>query len=53
MAPQYQTLSYPDYVSVREGVATRLDLAAFIRVFQTLAEGEWPTRIQGELVSGN
>jgi predicted permease len=51
-APQYQTLSYPDYVAVREALATRVDLAAFVRVFQTLADGQRATRVQGELVSG-
>src|SRR5215208_5230273 len=50
-APQYQTLSYPDYVAVREALATRVDLAAFVRVFQTLADGQRATRAQGELVS--
>jgi hypothetical protein len=52
-APQYQTLWNPDYVTVREAVANRLDLAAYVRVFQTLADGEWPTRVQGELASDN
>ena len=52
-APQYQTLSYRDYMTVRDALATRLELAAFVRVFQTLADGQWATRVQGELVSGN
>ena len=51
-APQYQTLSFPDYVTVRDALAPRLELAAFVRVFQTLADGQWATRVQGELVSG-
>jgi hypothetical protein len=50
-APQYQTLSYPAYVTVRDALAPRLDLAAFVRVFQTLADGQWATRVQGELDS--
>jgi predicted permease len=52
-APQYQTLSYPDYVNLRDAVKDRVDVAAFFRVFQTFGGGEWPSRVQGELVSGN
>jgi hypothetical protein len=34
-APQFQTLSYPDYVTVRDAAQRRVDVAAFVRVCQT------------------
>ena len=52
-APFYQTLSYPDYRDVRDRLSDRVDLAAFVRIANTLGGGEWPTRVGGELVSGN
>ena len=52
-APRFQTLSFPDYSTLRDRVQDGLDLAAFVRVFDTLRAGEFPTRVQGELVSGN
>ena len=52
-APYYQTLSYPDYLDVRERLRGRVDLAAFVRVETTLAGGKWPARVWGELVSGS
>jgi predicted permease len=51
--PFYQTLSYPDYLQVRDRLNDALELAALVRVENTLGGGEWPTRIAGELVSGN
>ena len=51
--PFYQTLSYPDYVQVRERLDDALELAALVRVENTIGGGEWPTRLTGELVSGN
>ncbi len=50
--PFYQTLSYPDYVQVRDRLDDALELAALVRVENTLGGGEWPTRLTGELVSG-
>ena len=52
-APFYQTLSYPDYVDIRDRLRDRVELAALVRVENTLSGGEWPTRAWGELVSGN
>ena len=52
-APQFQTLSYPDYADLRAGVEDAVDLAAFVRVFHTVNSGGIPGRLQGELVSGN
>jgi predicted permease len=52
-APFFQTLSYPDYVDIRDRVRDRVELAALVRVENTLAGGEWPTRVWGELVTGN
>src|SRR4051812_42310699 len=52
-APQYQTLSYPDFVDVRDRLRAGVDLAALVRIEATLAGGDWPTRVWGELVTGN
>src|SRR5262245_21797126 len=52
-APQYQTLSYPDYTELRDRLKRGVDLAAFVRIEGTLAGGEWPVRVMGELVSGS
>lgn len=51
--PFYQTLSYPDYVQVRDRLDDALELAALVRVENTVGGGEWPTRLTGELVSGS
>ncbi len=51
-APFYQTLSYPDYVDIRDRLRDRVELAALVRVENTLGGGEWPTRAWGELVIG-
>ena len=51
-APRFQTLSFPDYCTLRDRAQDGLDLAAFVRVFDTLSAGAFPTRVQGELVSG-
>jgi predicted permease len=51
--PSFQVLSYPDYITVRDGLSTGAELAAFVRVFKTVGDGEVPARVQGELVSGN
>jgi predicted permease len=52
-APQFQTLSYPDYVDVRDRLTGAADVAAFVRIANTLGGGDWPTRASGELVSDN
>lgn len=52
-APQYQTLSYGDFVSLRDGLREHVDVAAFFRTFNTLEGVAQPTTIQGELVSDN
>jgi predicted permease len=52
-APQYQTLSYSDFVSLRDGLRDHVDVAAFFRTFNTLEGIALPTTIQGELVSDN
>jgi hypothetical protein len=52
-APQYQTLSYSDFVSLRDGLRDHVDVAAFFRTFNTLEGIAQPTTIQGELVSDN
>jgi hypothetical protein len=52
-APQFQVFSYPDYVDLRDRLKDGLELAAFVRIENTLGSAEWPTRVRGELVSGN
>jgi len=52
-APRFQTLSNPDYLALRDGLESRLALAAFVRVFHAIDAGGRVTRRQGELVSGN
>src|SRR5262245_50422161 len=50
-APYYQTISFPDYSEIRDRMRDGVDLAAFVRMEGTLAGGEWPVRVWGELVS--
>lgn len=52
-APQFQVLSYPDYADLRDRLQDGVDLAAFVRIENTLAGGTWPVRVWGELVSEN
>ncbi|MGB2714016.1 MAG: ABC transporter permease [Vicinamibacterales bacterium] len=52
-APQFQVLSYPDYADLRDRLRDGVDLAAFVRIENTLGGGTWPARVWGELVSGN
>src|SRR4029453_5941836 len=52
-APGFQVLSYPDYAALRDRLQENLDLAAFVRIEQTLAGGDTPGRARGELVSDN
>jgi predicted permease len=52
-APQFQVLSYPDYSDVRDRLSGDVDVAAFMRRPITLASGDAPARVWGELVSGN
>ncbi len=52
-APQFQVLSYPDYSDIRDRLSGDVAVAAFMRRSMTLASGDAPTRVWGELVSGN
>jgi len=52
-APQYQALSYSDYIMLRDRLRQDVDVAAFFRTFNTLEGIAQPTSIQGELVSDN
>jgi predicted permease len=52
-APQFQTLSYVDYVDLRDRMSGAADAAAFMRIDSTLGGGDWPVRVLGELVSDN
>jgi putative ABC transport system permease protein len=52
-APQFQVLSYPDYSDIRDRLRGEVDVAAFMRRPTTLASGDAPARVWGELVSGN
>jgi predicted permease len=53
-APHFQVLSYPDYVALRDQLAGRVELAAFLRVPATVDGGVAPpARLTGEVVSGN
>ncbi len=51
--PVFQTLSYPDYESLRGRLQDDVDLAAFVRIANTLGGGTSPARVGGELVSDN
>ena len=51
-APQFQTLSYPDYTAARDRLRGDVDVAAFVRISNTLG-GHPPAQVWGELVSGN
>ena len=50
--PEYSPLSYPDYGELRTALEGTVDLAAFCRVFMTVAGGPFPERHEGEMVSG-
>ena len=50
--PEYSTMSYPDYAEFRIALEDSVDLAAFCRVFMTVAGGSFPERHEGEMVSG-
>ncbi len=50
--PEYSPLSYPDYGELRTALEGTVDLAAFCRVFMTVAGGAFPERHEGEMVSG-
>jgi hypothetical protein len=58
-APGFQVLSYPDYSALRDRLRDGLDLAAFVRIEQTLGgpasdrRDDAPVRARGELVSDN
>jgi putative ABC transport system permease protein len=52
-APQFQTLSYRDYVDLRDRMSDVADAAAFMRIDSTFGGGDWPVRVLGELVSDN
>jgi predicted permease len=52
-APSFQTLSYPDLSMIRQALGDTADVAAFVRVFDTISGGTAPRRLQGELVSAN
>jgi predicted permease len=51
-APSFQVLSAPDFQALRDRLRGDVELAGFVRVFQTLG-GRTPARVQGELVSDN
>jgi predicted permease len=51
-APQFQALSYPDYVAARDRLRGDVEVAAFVRISNTLG-GDAPAQVWGELVSGN
>ena len=50
--PEYSPLPYPDYTEFRTALEDTADLAAFSRVFMTVAGGAFPERHEGEMVSG-
>ena len=52
-APSFMVLTGPDYRSAREALTGEIDVAAFVRVPQTLGGGDAPVRVSGELVSDN
>lgn len=51
-APQFQALSYPDYVAARDRLRGDVDVAALVRISHTLG-GDQPGQVWGEVVSGN
>jgi predicted permease len=52
-APGFQVFSYPDYRALHDTLADAVDLAAFVRIEQTIAGGSEPIRARGEMVSAN
>ena len=50
--PDYSAMPYPDYAEFRTVLEDTADLAAFCRVFMTVAGGAFPERHEGEMVSG-
>jgi predicted permease len=52
-APQFQVLSYPEYIDLRDQLRETLDVAAFFRTENTLGGDAGPARVRGELVSPN
>ena len=50
--PEYSPMPYPDYREFRTALEGSVDLAAFCRVFMTVAGGAFPERHEGEMVSG-
>ena len=50
--PEYSPMPYPDYRELRTALDGSVDLAAFCRVFMTVAGGSFPERHEGEMVSG-
>ena len=54
---EYSTISWPDYVALREALDDGGDgpaeLAAFVRWQMTVGDGEFPELHEGELVSGS
>ena len=50
--PEYSAMPYPDYREFRTALEDTVDLAAFCRVFMTVAGGSFPERHEGEMVSG-
>jgi predicted permease len=52
-APQFQVLSYPEYIDLRDQLKETVDVAAFFRTENTLGGGAGPARVRGELVSPN
>ncbi len=50
--PDYSPMPYPDYAEFRTALDGSVDLAAFCRVFMTVAGGAFPERHEGEMVSG-
>ncbi len=52
-APGFQVFSYPDYQTLHDTLTGDVDLAAFVRIEQTLGGGHEPIRARGEMVSTN
>ncbi len=50
--PEYSPMPYADYAELRTALDDTVDLAAFCRVFMTVAGGAFPERHEGEMVSG-
>jgi predicted permease len=52
-APGFQVFSYPDYKALHDTLQDDVDLAAFVRIEQTIGGGREPVRARGEIVSAN